>query len=377
MAEYRIFSRNPDLTKNAEITDFSTLEFSSRFNLSGRWKMSGIGQPPFALNSGIIVERDGQTVFTGIVRKAEKRMDAESFIKKSWTFAGVDDLARIAERAAHPDPVNLTISAQAYDVRTGTAEAVILAFVEANCGQTAHVSRRFTGFQVASSLDRGATITGSARFYNLLDFIYNLARLSDDIGYRVRLDQATNTLVFEAYAPVDHSADVIFSTEFGNLSSFVYMFEAPAANAIFCLGQGTGTSRAYYAGQDASSVTTWGRIETVKDQRNEPDAAKLPDWADAELVKAGEQHGFSVSPLALGSVGFVYGLDYNLGDYVTVADDGIALSERVTEIRVSLDENGEETITPTIGMLKDIPLKDTFEAIEDLEDRVGNLEASQ
>jgi hypothetical protein len=377
MADYRIFSRNPDLTKDAEITDFTSLEFISRFNQPGAWKMTGHGRPPFILRQGIIIERGGDTVFTGIIREAEKRMDAENFIKQSWTFSGVDDLARIAERTAHPDPVNLTITAQANDVRTGPAETVILNYVNANCGPSAHVSRRFPVFQVAPTQGRGKTITGSARFYNLLDFIYNLARLAGDIGFRVRLNEATYTLVFEVFEPADHSSDVIFSTDFGNLQSFAYMFKAPEANVIYTLGQGVGTARAYHVASDPASVDLWGRLETVKDQRNEPDAAKLADWAQAELSEAGELHGFSVSPLALGSVGFVYGLDYNLGDLVTVADDGIAFSERVTEIAVKLDENGNETITPTIGMLKDIPLRDTFEAVEDLDDRVTRLEASQ
>lgn len=377
MANYRIFTRNPDLAKDAEITNFASLEYISRFNQPGAWKMSGFGQSPFNLRQGIIIERDGQTVFTGIVRQAFKRMDADNFIRQSWTYSGVDDLARIAERMAHPDPANLTITAQAYDVRTGPAETVILNYVDANCGLSAHISRRFPVFQVASTLGRGPTITGSARFNNLLDFIYSLSQLAGVIGFRVRLDEITNNLVFETFMPANLSNSVVFSSDFGNLQNFTYMFRAPEANVVYMLGQGTGTTRAYHVGTNQASVDLWGRLEMVKDQRNEPDAARLQTWAEAELNKAGEQNGFSVVPLALGSVGFVYGLDYNLGDLVTVSDDGISISERITEIAVNLDENGNVTIIPTIGMLKDIPLKNTFEAIEDLDDRVTRMEASQ
>ena len=83
MSEYRIFSRNPDLTKNLEITDFKTLELVSRWCRSGSWNMKGEGLCPFDPSKGIIVEKDGVQIFSGIVRKIEKEMTADQFISRA------------------------------------------------------------------------------------------------------------------------------------------------------------------------------------------------------------------------------------------------------------------------------------------------------
>jgi len=376
MPEYHIFSRNADLSKNLEITDFSNIELISRYNRAGSWQMDGEGPAPMTYQHGIIVERDNETIFTGVVKKIEKEMTANEFISRTWRIEGIDDLGRLSERYVHPNPTTLLMTPNAYDTRTGVAETVILGYINANCGSTAYSTRKFTNFQTGTDLGRGATITGNGRFYPLLDFIYDLG-LRGSVGYRMRQDNTLGKLVFEIVSPTDRSASVKFSSEFGNLQSFKYVLERPKANHILALGQGEATARASSAVTQSSSVNNWGLIEMVKDQRNEPDSAKLVDWATAELKETLEKEGFDFATLQLADVGFLYGFDYFLGDKVSIYDDGITISDTVTEVTIKLDKNGDETITPTIGKLKDIPFKATFDKVSDLEDRVDTLETSQ
>jgi len=376
MTEYRLFARKADLSKDYEIANYSELEYVSKYCLAGRWKLTGQGEIPLTYQHGIYVERDGSIVFGGLVRKIDKEMNARQAIERKWTVSGIDDLGRLNERVAHPDPSGLTITLQQYDTRTGAAETVILAYVAANCGTSAVAARQFASFQTGTSSGRGSTVTGNARFYDLLDFIYNLAQ-QGGVGYRVRYDSGLNNLVFEITIPTDRTNSVMFSTEFGNLQNFKYSLSGPKANFIWVLGQDTSTSRGYASATDANSVTNWGRIEAVKDQRNEPDDAKLEDWGEQEIEENKEQEGFGMTTLMLGEVGFTYSVDYNLGDLVSIADDGQVLEETVTEVSVKLKSNGEEVVTPTIGKMQDVPLRATMDKIVDLEKRVEKIEVSQ
>lgn len=376
MAEYRLYARNADLSKDYEIANYSELEYVSKYCLAGRWKLTGQGEIPLTYQHGIFVERDGIIVFSGQVRKIEKEMNASQAIERKWVVSGIDDLGRLSERIAHPDPSGLTITLQQYDTRTGPAETVILAYVAANCGTSAVAARQFANFQTATSSGRGSTVTGNARFFDLLDFIYNLAR-QGGVGYRVRYDGTLNKLVFEVSMPTDRTNSVMFSTEFGNLQNFKYSLSGPKANFIWVLGQDTATSRGYASATDATSVSNWGRIEAVKDQRNEPDDAKLADWGAQEIEENKEQEGFGVTTLSLGEVGFTYNVDYFLGDLVSIADDGQVLKETVTEVSVKLKSNGEEVVIPTIGTMPDVPLRATMDKITDLEKRVKKIEVSQ
>jgi hypothetical protein len=376
MADYRLFARNPDLSKDSEIANYSELEYVSKYCLAGRWKLSGQGEIPLTYQQGIFVERDGQVVFSGLVRKIEKEMNAAQAIDRKWTVTGIDDLGRLNERVAHPDPGGLTITLQTYDTRTGAAETVITNYVSYNCGALAVAARQFANFQTATSSGRGSTVTGNARFFDLLDFIYNLAK-QGGVGYQVRYDSGLNRLVFEITMPTDRTNSVMFSTEFGNLQQFKYTLSGPKVNFVWVLGQDTTISRGYASATDANSVTNWGRIEAVKDQRNEPDDAKLAEWGAQEIAENKEQEGFGMTTLPLGEVGFVYSVDYFLGDLVSVADDGQVLEDTVTEVNVKLKSNGEEIITPTIGKMPDVPLRATLDKITDLEKRVEKIEVSQ
>jgi hypothetical protein len=377
MAEYQVFARKPDLTKDFEITRYSKLEMILRFNQSGSWTLSGTGDLPLMTSHGIIVYRDGIEFFSGIIRQDSSQMDADRFLEREWTYKGIDDLGRLSNRIAVPDPINWNFTTTVYDTRTGPAETVILDYVNYNCGQMALTRRQFPNFQVASSSGLGLTTPGNARFTNLLDLIYNIAQRGGSLGYRVHYDSGVGKLIFEVYQPSDLTSKVKFSADFGNLKSFKHQKKAPKANYIIVLGQGSGTSRSSVDVYDQNSIDVWELVETVKDQRNEPDAAKLADWGTAELGKQNAQEGFNFEPNDLPGVGFTFKQDYDLGDLVSVADDGNVLHERVTEVKISVDDQGFESIVPTIGQLKDIPLSTTFEKVDDLENRVDTIETSQ
>lgn len=375
MTDLRIYKRNSDLERTDEITVFGNLEFIKSFNASGKWKMSGFGSLPLNKNQGIILELDDESIFYGIVKTISKdTVNRNGNMLSTWEISGIDDLARLSHRHVLPDPVTLDFSTSAYDTRTGSAGSVIVQYVDYNCGLNAVASRRFSKFQVEPS-SLGATITGKARFQNLLSYISDLAILGGGLGFKVIYDEDIDRLIFLVYQPVDRSDSVKFSVDFGNVKEFSYREDSPEGNYIVALGQGTGTTRSYAIQQDSNSISEWGLIEYIKDQRNEPDSAKLSSWALAELDKRKAVQGFSVVPTDISGVAFAFGKDYDLGDIVTMTDEVITLQASISEVITTISENGVIKTKPVLGDIKTNPLAKTFSRIQDIENRINVLES--
>lgn len=373
MPEYNVYLRGLDNQPEDLLSTFTSLDFVSRFNRPGSWKMTGEGTCPFTAGRGLIVSRDGNWIFSGQVDNIKKDMSGSTAITRTWEASGIDDLGRLAYRIAHTDPVNLTTNTYVYDTRTGSAETVIKNYVNYNCGPNAVLSRRFSNFVISASGGKGLTITGNARYFNLLEYINSLAILGGGLGIQV-VYNASKQLEFQTFEPVDLSDNVKFSADFGNLEAFTYKQKAPKSNCTLVLGQGSGTSRSAFAAGDNTSISTWGLIESLKDQRNEPDSAKLSDWANADLAKNQAQEGYSVTPQSIGQVGFIYSVDYGLGSLVTVADNNIALVQRVTEASFTLDQNGDEVFKPVVGNIPITPMSNVFDRIENAEERLDQIE---
>jgi len=376
MTDLRIYKRNSNLEIIDEITVYKNLEFIKAFNAPGKWKMTGFGSVPFSKNQWLVIEQDDESLFYGIVKAISKdTVNQNGKMLSTWEITGLDSLAILSHRHALPDPVTLNFSTSEYDTRTGSAGSVIVQYVDYNCGSNAVASRQFGKFQVeASSL--GATITGKARFQNLLSFISDLAILGGGLGFKVVYDKILDKLVFKVYQPADRSNSVKFSVDFGNVQEFSYREEAPEGNYIVALGQGEGIARYYSIQQDADSITDWGLIEYIKDQRNEPDSTKLSSWALAELEKRKAVQGFSVVPTDVSGVSFAFGTDYDLGDIVTMTDDEITLQANISEVITTISENGVIKTKPVLGDIKTIPLAKTFSRIKDIENRINLLENS-
>jgi hypothetical protein len=296
---------------------------------------------------------------SGPVTNLERTVDGDGDM---LTVSGVDDTYWLRARNAHPQPGTAAppYSSTAYDTRTGNAAQVLAQYVDVNAGPAAVSARRVQGLTVPIPAPAGPTVTLAARWQNLLAFIQTTARSSgllfDIVGLEFGCELAVNR-------------GAIFSAGLETLGGWVLTGEAPTANKVVVAGKGEGTARLIREKQDATSISTWGLVETFEDRRDTD--------AVAELDQAGiDRLADSVIPITvvftpLDTEGQTFGRDWNLGDIVTVQAGGLTVIDQIREIHVTLDADGA-TIVPSVGQpAGDLAL---FRALAGLSKRVRQLE---
>jgi hypothetical protein len=380
MAEYDLYLRDPDLQRIGMITNYEKFMLNLKFNAAGKWSVSGFGDCPFPTNDkryGLLVRRNGQYIFSGIINKIAKETVFKSGkIAKTWTVEGIDDLGRIGRRVAHPSPVDMTPGNQAHDIRTGDAETVISEYVAYNAGPLAVTYRQILGLQIAETQARGNSVTGRARFNNLLDFITGLANLGG-LGVNVYYDQEAASLTFGCFVPVNRTDTIKFGTE--NVKEYKFSETAPKYNHVFVLGQGDLTERVIAQAVDPNSIAEWELIEGTKDQRNEADPTALYQWGLQSLSENGDKTGFSITPMETDTIGYKLGLDYNLGDIVSVSDGEKTMTDIVGQIKIEVAKTTGELISPQIGKpdATMTPFASTLQRIDDVESRIIAMELNK
>jgi prophage tail gpP-like protein len=111
-----------------------------------------------------------------------------------------------------------------------------------------------------------------------------------------------------------------------------------------------------------------------KDRRDTDDPAELQQAIDEELAERAERAGLSISPVD--TEGLRFGVDYDLGDRVTVMVDGTPVRDLLREVKFTLTGEGE-TVTPTVGTPSHPGAAlGIFEQLRRLRSRVSGLERS-
>jgi hypothetical protein len=205
--------------------------------------------------------------------------------------------------------------------------------------------RRDVRLSLGTNGHRGATLTKSPRFQALGPLLAEVASVADyptgtgrQLGFRVV--QVGSALQFQTYTTADQSAAVRFDVDNGNLASSKVATAAPTVTRTIVGGQGDGTDRLMEEVTSAGSLTAetaWGRrIETFIDQRQTNDPAQLTAAGNSALAQGGlSQFAMQLTPSD--DTAWVYGVDYALGDVVTVVvrdggDDPFAATELSTTV---------------------------------------------
>jgi hypothetical protein len=373
-----IFVRDPDLALTDQVTDFS------KFTAIPRWCDIGAASldMPFSTisaaltepGSGIIVESDGEVVWSGITSQPERQFSASA---DGHLLSFVSDEVVLNDRLAYPSaPVaqgdgTHKMPAAAYDVRTGVTETVMHQYVRANAGPT-NVSYPWTRpvsvLSFASNLARGPSITARARNETLLVLLQEINVLTG-LGFRVL------NMQFGVRVPVDRAAEIAFSTEIGNLAEFRYLTTRPTVTHPVVAGGGEGVNRIFYLAGDSTAATRWGwSIEKFRDRRDTVDPVELEKTSDEEIAKGAEAASFSLTPLDI--EGYAFGADYQLGDVVTGEIDGNAIEGSIKQVTITLDSNGQlvkPDFSSATGAQTAFTLK-TFDLLRDLTRRTSALE---
>lgn len=348
-SDWKVEVRDINRQRVGELDDYQLLELSLKFNDVSTWRLTidrrnRLAADITADGAGIIVYRNDVVQLSGFWTDQDHSRDLS---KNQVTVSGVDDTAWLTRRLAYADPNDITPPySVAQDVRTGLASTVIRQFIDENGGLATAVARRIPGLEAGVVVDPliGPTLTGTGKWQKLLVLCQELAAQSEAQGTPIgfRIIQSGTDLLLDLYAPEDKSGTVVFSLERGNLASFSYKRTAPTMTYAIVGGDGEGTARTFSEKANGSLQAWWGRIEDdLVDSRNGNSAAELSQAADQALAEGAGTTSLSVTPIDLDTQR--YGVDYMLGDKVTVLLDAIGPQDET----VVADAEGQGTsITP-------------------------------
>lgn len=384
MPNYEIYQKTASGAQGNIIDEFVSFEAILRYKSIGKWTLKSSGRElcPLAPNSGIVVHRDGEVIFSGMVEQIEEDKDVTTGVV-NWTVTGEEDTTLLKRRVIVPDPAGLDFAQYEHDSCSGAADDCVLTYADYHAAQSARPERRITNLYTADKNGLFPVGHWKVRFSELYK---KIAEIGDENGFIVSVDwdNATDRNVVNATAPADKSETVIFSPEFGNLHKWKRKQIAPKANAIWCGGQGVGTSRMFVYVEDAASIAKWGRIEAFKDRRDvsgEQDASDprtpeeiLTEEATRFLEESKESDGFEVEIVPIDNMQFRK--NWNLGDIVSVVIEGVRYVAPIEEVKISYS-NMVETITPSIGKIDRGVFEKTKVIIDDLADRVAVLERKE
>ena len=206
---------------------------------------------------------------------------------------------------------------------------------------------------------------------NLMEWVYTIC---EKIGgtANIRLSKTNNEqyeMIFELSQGTDRSIlqeinpHIIFSDRYNNLLSFTYFTDTSVKkNYAYVLGKGEGEERkrtTYFEGTEPSSLERYEVYVDAKEISDEEqidtETKPLSEEEYAELLKEKGKQSIvpitmkSESQIAVQSTQFQYGVDYFVGDFVTVEHHRFGIRQNKIQLVgmiESFDRNGRN-LTPT------------------------------
>ncbi|BAU32451.1 Gp37-like protein [Microcella alkaliphila] len=341
--------RNAEFEREGQIDrDQLDIMFVETFRDVGAWELKLPAEHPLlpvlrGKGSGIII-RDGSQVFSGRTRRAILSTDPAD-PKGTWVISGVDDAVILAATSALPDPANApNAQTQDRDRRNGPAETIMKEFVRANAGDLATPERSYPWLDVAPDLGRGDVLPESARFQSLLEILQRIGTNSG-LGFRVAQTEIDGQpmLRFDVYEPTDRRDEIKMSIANEMIDKASWGYQGPNATHLFVGGKGSGADRTIKViTTDASlqQAEEWGmRWELFQDRRDTDEEDELEQAGLETLAENGEETSIDVVPADAPSM--AYGVDWGLGDLVTVIVDGQPTAAIVTQVARYVGPDGD------------------------------------
>lgn len=338
-------------TKRLAVDTASSVIWISKYNEPGEFEVyirddSGVLGTAYAWPDECIITRDDSDTAM-IVDKVHSVSDAEN--GNYITISG-KSTENILKRRVVVYQFNFS----------GTAENCIRQLITENCIDAYEPNRNITGLALGAS--QGYTDTVDVQFLgeNLLDIVQGIC---ETFGYGFRI-KFNGSFVFELYKGTDRSENqsenprLIFSHEMQNVASIDWEFDkTPLKNLAAVGGEGEGVARkiqfVYTSAQAPASLRRremWvdaSGISSKVDGGDLPESdyrALLTDAGKTELAENGWRWIMNMEALQV--PGYMYGVDYYLGDKVTTRAEHFSsgITSRVSEVTQVEDESGIRVI---------------------------------
>jgi len=256
----------------------------------------------------------------------------------------------------------------AYAAKSGLADDVMKELVYENLGAgVTDALRDYSAYlSIQGDLGLGTTIRKRCAHDNLLKTLQSISQNSRKTtatatcfgvvplgtGYQMEFRTKVGQWGMDHRHPDGVDGAVVFSTEFGNIVAADQADKsAEEITAIYGLGEGQRENRLITTVLDATRIASSAinRREAAYDNGNMAIAADLADAARARLEEGQPQETFTFTTADV--EGCVLGVNYDLGDRVTVVDlYGQARDLHIIQKAVTIAQGGKEIVTIKMGL---------------------------
>ncbi len=305
-----------------------------------------------AKGARLVLSYDGSQIMSGRVRLRQGKGPAS---QGEVTFQVVDDWRLFTRVRARPIPAGGLAqgTTETYDVRTGTAEAVVRQLVQAH-----PITRLGMPVTLGPDGGRGGQVRVQAQWETLADLLFPAVDQAG-IGVAVRqvgTEQQGTGLRVDCYAPATYPLDL--TEESGIVQEWGWSQADPDLTRITGAATGDGTAVSYRELIDAAREADWDDL--IEGHRDSTGARTSdPTWQadlDAELlealteaapraglsVKLAETSTFRYDPTGQAGV--------RVGDRVRIAvGPGVVVDDVLREATLTWSAEDGFDVTPTVG----------------------------
>ena len=291
----------------------------------------------------IAILRNGEYK-VGIIERRELALDQEGKISEILNIIGrgLDGLCE--ERIA----LHNTTIGNGYDEQDTNAESAMKHYVDVNMINAVDPDRNISLLELEPNQARGSEVSYRGRFQSISKVLEEISLVSG-LGWGVTLDITNKKFVFKVYEGLDRSSGnglnstVIFSPEFDNtkLLNFIESM-IDSKNTAYVGDQETAQNRTVVkVTKDDEIFIGLNRREFFIDARDKATSEQLGQKGKEQLAEKGEEIAFEIENLSTGP--FELGVDFNMGDIVTINYPDVAIMDsRIIEV--------VEEITPESGL---------------------------
>lgn len=351
-----------NISLEAVCDSFSSLLWNIEYYKCGEFEVYIAASPQNIeiFQTGRIVGRDDDKEHFGLIESVELETDAED---GDYLIVKGRFLMSLLERRIIYPTLNFTTMT--------TYGIIIQKALESNA--LASGNRLIPGLKLGEIQGTcwSQTTKLQVSYENLMEWVYTICeKIGGTANIRLsKIDNEQYEMVFELSQGTDRSIlqkvnpHIIFSDRYNNLLSFTYFTDTSVKkNYAYVLGKGEGEKRkrtTYFEGTEPSSLDRYEVYIDAKDISDEEqengETKPLSEKEYAELLKEkGKQNLVptktkSESQIAVQSTQFQYGVDYFVGDFVTVEHQRFGIRQNKIQLVgmiESFDHNGRN-LTPT------------------------------
>lgn len=322
---------NSEFTLQGEINQFSQVSWKVAFTEAGEVEIKApiTTENISLLNKNSILWAGKNSAAVIESRNIEKNQNGDRTI----TIKG-KTLESILSRRAIDKPISF---------KNKKLSTVLYGIVDAFCIFPDDESRVIPYLELATDEGLGPTITIQKTGGSVLEALTEICLTTDNIGFEIRFVPQSTKLLFKVFEAKDRTVNqqinspVVFSDDMEDIYSDTY-YESfqDYKNIAYIFGEGEGQDRiSTMVGDDVSG---FDRYELYVDARDlQKDADSENPLTDEEYLEVLQSRGYERlgenrevqtyegSLRLIGNPNYTFGVDYNLGDKVTVEDKELAL----------------------------------------------------